>query len=217
MFDVTLTFDNGPDPEATPYVLDLLKERGIPSTFFVVGSQFDLPGAADLCARAHREGHWIGNHTFSHSVPLGESSDPVLPQAEIGRLHDIIAPYVAGRPKLFRPHGRMGAIGPHLLSTHARDYLVENAYTCVIWNSLPRDWENRDNWDAIALNQCLSQDWSVVVVHDHRLGAVTRLPHFIDLIQQHGGRFRQDFPGSCTPIIEGRPGAGLEQIVGSAL
>lgn len=215
MFDVTLTFDNGPDPNVTPWVLELLKQRGIAASFFVVGTQLENPLALQACSRARAEGHWIGNHTYTHSIPLGERPGPETPHEEIGRLQDLIAPYVVDAPKLFRPFGRKGAIGRHLLSPAVRDYLIEHRFTCVLWNALPRDWENREGWDAVALDQCTSQPWSVVVVHDFPFGnAIDRLPHFLDAVLESGGRFRQDFPESCTPIRDGRVVGPLDGLVG---
>ena len=71
--EVTLTFDNGPDPEATPHVLDVLAARDLKATFFVVGER--LAAARHLAERAHAEGHWIGNHTWTHRAPFGELED----------------------------------------------------------------------------------------------------------------------------------------------
>ena len=85
MFDLTLTFDNGPEPDVTPRVLDTLRERGIKTTFFVIGEKLGDPECRRLAARAHDEGHWIGNHTFTHSVPLGQQRDRDAAQHEIGR------------------------------------------------------------------------------------------------------------------------------------
>ena len=85
MFDLTLTFDNGPEPGVTPRVLDILRERGIKTTFFVIGEKLGDPERRRLAARAHGEGHWIGNHTFTHTVPLGQQHDPETAQNEIGR------------------------------------------------------------------------------------------------------------------------------------
>jgi peptidoglycan-N-acetylglucosamine deacetylase len=75
MFDLTLTFDNGPDPETTPFVLDVLARRSLRTTFFVVGHKLSTLEGRRLARRAHEEGHWIGNHTWSHSVPLGLLED----------------------------------------------------------------------------------------------------------------------------------------------
>ena len=57
MFDLTLTFDNGPDPDVTPRVLDILGARGIKTTFFVIGEKLADPARHGLARHAHREGH----------------------------------------------------------------------------------------------------------------------------------------------------------------
>src|ERR1700752_5263230 len=61
VFDLTLSFDNGPEPGVTPLVLDVLAERGIRTTFFVIGEKLSDGERRKLAARAHDEGHWIGN------------------------------------------------------------------------------------------------------------------------------------------------------------
>ena len=70
MFDVTLTFDNGPEPSVTPRVLDVLARRGVRTTFFVIGNKLLTRDARACTERAHAEGHWIGNHTWTHTRPL---------------------------------------------------------------------------------------------------------------------------------------------------
>ena len=90
MFDLTLSFDNGPEPDVTPHVLDTLASRGIKATFFVIGEKLLDPERRRLAARAHHEGHWIGNHTFTHSVPLGQQRDPDSAEHEIGRTQGLI-------------------------------------------------------------------------------------------------------------------------------
>src|SRR5262249_25918756 len=73
---VTLTFDNGPTHEVTPRVLDVLRDRGVRSTFFVVGEQLRAPGATAIARRAATEGHWIGNHTLIALDPAGRARGP---------------------------------------------------------------------------------------------------------------------------------------------
>jgi peptidoglycan/xylan/chitin deacetylase (PgdA/CDA1 family) len=90
VFDLTLSFDNGPEPEVTPRVLDILAGRGIKATFFVIGEKLADPERRLLSARAHDEGHWIGNHTYTHSVPLGLQHDPDAAQHEIARSQRLI-------------------------------------------------------------------------------------------------------------------------------
>ena len=107
MFDLTLTFDNGPEPGVTPRVLDILRERGIKTTFFVIGEKLGDPERRRLAARAHDEGHWIGNHTFTHTVPLGQQHDPETAQNEIGRTQAAIGD-LAHPKRWFRPFGGGG-------------------------------------------------------------------------------------------------------------
>src|SRR5215211_6413598 len=126
MFDVSLTFDNGPDASVTPAVLNALARRNIRSTFFVVGEKLADPQLHSLAARAHEEGHWIGNHTFSHSVPLGRQSGDVA-EREIGRTEALIGA-LAHPDKLFRPYGGGGALDRGLLNASVVTYLTEGHY-----------------------------------------------------------------------------------------
>ena len=80
---VTLTFDNGPTPGITERVLEILERQGIRSTFFVIGRNLAAPEAASLARQAHAAGHWIGNHTFSHSVALGDRPEADFAEHEI--------------------------------------------------------------------------------------------------------------------------------------
>ena len=80
MKKVTLTFDNGPDPSGTTaFVLEELARRRILASFFVIGRQLARPGARALAERARDEGHWIGNHTLTHSIMFGDSDDDAPP------------------------------------------------------------------------------------------------------------------------------------------
>jgi peptidoglycan/xylan/chitin deacetylase (PgdA/CDA1 family) len=81
MTTITLSFDNGPDPDVTPDVLATLRRRDIKATFFVLGDK--LRDRRKLSEQAHAEGHWVGNHTYNHIVPLGLSAEPGIASAEI--------------------------------------------------------------------------------------------------------------------------------------
>ena len=199
---ITLTFDNGPDPAATPRVLDVLSAADIKATFFVLGSKLADKKRRALAKRAHAEGHWIGNHTWSHEEPLGTLKDASRAVSEIVETQALIDE-LAHPDRLFRPFGGGGAIGPHLLSPGAVDVLKKEKMTCVLWNAIPRDWEDPRGWAETALAQCLAQDWTLLVLHDLPTGAMGRLKIFIDRIRDHGGVFRQDFPAACVPLLRG--------------
>lgn len=203
MFDLTLTFDNGPEPEVTPRVLDILRERGIQTTFFVIGEKLADPARRALAARARDEGHWIGNHTFTHTVPLGEQSDPQTAEHEIGRTQGLLGE-LAHEKCWFRPFGGGGNLDARLLKPSVVRYLAGNAFSCVLWNAIPRDWADPDGWVTRALDQCRTQAWTLMVLHDLPTGAMAHLERFLDRAGEAGARFHQDFPPDCVPIREGR-------------
>lgn len=202
---VTLTFDNGPDVETTPHVLDVLADRGVAATFFVVGERLEDPERRALAERAHDEGHWIGNHTLTHSEPLGRRPDRAYAETEIGRTQELIGA-LAHHDKLFRPFGDGGRLTTDLLSPAAVDLLETEGYTCVLWNCVPRDWEHPFAWVDTALHDCALLDHTVVVIHDLPTGAMAHLDRFIDGVRDAGGHFVQDFPDEVLPIKWGHPG-----------
>jgi len=75
--------------------------------------------------------------------------------------------------------------------------------TCVLWNAVPRDWEDPRGWAETALAQCLLQPWTLPVLHDLPTGAMGRLKIFIDRLRDHGAVFRQDFAPDCVPLRRG--------------
>lgn len=201
MFDLTLSFDNGPDPQATPAVLDVLARRGVKTTFFVIGHKVADPERRRLVERARTEGHWIGNHSWTHSVPFGERSDAGLAEAEIGRTQEAIGA-LAHDHKFFRPFGG-GNLDRRLLNAEVVDFLQAGRFTCVLWNAIPRDWDDPENWVERALSQCAAQPWTLMVLHDIASGAMRHLDRFLGAAAQSGARFRQDFPPDCLPIVQG--------------
>jgi peptidoglycan/xylan/chitin deacetylase (PgdA/CDA1 family) len=200
VFDLTLSFDNGPTT-ATPVVLDLLKAFGIQTTFFVTGRQMAIPAMRLHAERASGEGHWIGNHTFSHSRSLGAIPDPGQAIAEIADAQAHIGA-LAHPDRLFRPYANSAVLDRRVFSRASLEYLRENAYTVVLWNAVPRDWLNRD-WMQTALDQCLAQPWTLMVLHDDFTRALPALERFLPAAKAAGARFRQDFPPACVPMRRG--------------
>ena len=83
---IAMTFDDGPEPKLTPKLLDILKEKGIKATFFVVGQ--NAAAYPEILKRAVAEGHEIANHSWSHPN-FGKMSDPAVNQ-ELQKTHDAI-------------------------------------------------------------------------------------------------------------------------------
>jgi peptidoglycan-N-acetylglucosamine deacetylase len=214
---VALTFDNGPT-EVTGRVLDILRDRQLRAGFFVVGSRLDAPGGRALAQRAHAEGHWIGNHTMHHATPLGEHRNPRYGIDEIEDAQALLdAAELTSDDRFFRPFGRQGRIGPHLLSEPARDHLVQGRYTMVLWNNVPRDWEGDASWVDRALADTETVDshdgTSVVVLHDLPTGGMNHLDTFLDRLDQGGHQVTTTLPRSCVPIRRGLIDGDIERYV----
>lgn len=97
---VALTFDDGPDPQRTPAVLDLLARQGVRATFFVVGARAEAH--PELVRRMATEGHVVGNHSYTHSwrFPL-RSLDRTM--EELCRTGEVLHRITGRQPRLFRP------------------------------------------------------------------------------------------------------------------
>src|SRR5690606_22794328 len=136
----------------------------------------------------HAEGHWLGNHTWWHGVPLGHQTGPDVALGEAERLQALIGPLAHPR-KFCRPFGAGGLLAPRLFRSEVIDYLSREQFTCVLWNSIPRDWADPEGWPETALQQCRAQAKSLVVVHDAANGAMAHLDRFILAVREQGGRF----------------------------
>lgn len=212
---LTFSFDNGPVPGATDKVLDFLAEHAIQANFFVVGERLRTAEGRKLAERAHTEGHWIGNHTLTHGEPLGVDGSRERVEREIGETQRLLGDLAHPR-KFFRPNGK-GSLGPHLLSRAALDYLIEQRFTLVTWNNVPRDWEEpKTAWVGKALATLSERPWSLLVLHDeHIAGMMPTLIEFYRRITAMGVEIVQDFPASCVPIRQGEIVAPLDDLVAS--
>jgi peptidoglycan/xylan/chitin deacetylase (PgdA/CDA1 family) len=149
---VALTFDDGPHPDHTPELLDILGRYGAHATFFMVGEEASK--YPDLVRRVAMAGHAIGNHSWDHpSFPLIRGSER---RAQIRACSDALAPY--GK-KLFRPpYGNQNAM--------SRFDALRLGYQVVTWNVVAQDWLN-DNAETIANRiEGSIQNGSVVLFHD---------------------------------------------------
>jgi peptidoglycan/xylan/chitin deacetylase (PgdA/CDA1 family) len=210
---LTFTFDNGPAPGATEKIFDFLATHSIKSTLFVTGACLRDPQARRLAERARAEGHWIGNHTLSHGIPLGLDGPRARVEREIGEMQHLLGD-LAHPLKLFRPNGN-GRLGPHVLSRAALSYLIENKYTVVTWNNAPGDWkEPHRAWIEPALATLAATEWSVLVLHDEFIGRMMdTLSTFYDRAMRMGIEIRQDFPPVCLPIRQGEVVGDVTELV----
>nr|WP_314076060.1 polysaccharide deacetylase family protein [uncultured Roseococcus sp.] len=202
MQPICLTFDNGPEPDVTPGVLDVLARRRLAATFFVVGEKLRAPAGRALAERARAEGHRLGNHTLTHGAPLGRRSAAEAVQeisetdALLGALH--------GPDRLFRPNGGGGALGAHLLNAAARQYLEAHGHTVVLWNAVPGDFREPEAWPDIAHAMIAKAAEPVLLVlHDLPNGAMRHLDRFLGQLIDAGAVFVQKPPEACVPLYRG--------------
>jgi len=97
-----------------------------------------------------------------------------------------------------------GALERRCLNRTAVDHLIAEKYTCVLWNSVPRDWADPRGWVDRALADTRNQPHTVVVLHDLPTGAMERLPRFLDELDDSGLEVTTDLPDDCVPIVRGR-------------
>ncbi len=157
---VALTFDDGPDPERTPALLDTLAELGVPATFFFVGAR--VHEHPELAARALREGHELGNHTYSHRyLPLarGRSVDGELDATDraIARATGIV-------PTLARPP--YGGRSPWNVRAVRRA-----GKRLVLWDVNSFDWKGAPAAEVVTRVLEQVQPGSIVLLHDDRRSA----------------------------------------------
>lgn len=212
MAKLSLSFDNGPFPDVTPHVLDALAAAQAIATFFVCGKEAADPARRPLLEAIRAAGHRIGNHTQSHRIELGATRDPDAPRREIEEAQAALAGF-ADPDKLFRPYGAGGVLSPRLLSAGAVSHLCDGGYTCVLWNSVPRDWEDPRGWPARALADLRAQDWTLLVLHDIPSGAMRALPDFLARARDAGVELAADLPPACVPIVRGRVVGALDGLV----
>jgi cellulose synthase/poly-beta-1,6-N-acetylglucosamine synthase-like glycosyltransferase/peptidoglycan/xylan/chitin deacetylase (PgdA/CDA1 family) len=187
---IVLTFDDGPDDTYTSEILDILKARRVPATFFLIGKNvLKAPGIAQ---RMIAEGHEIGSHTFFH--PNIEFISELREKLELNTLQRLIVSITGHSTMLFRsPYGR--GSGP-LTSAEAQplQLLDQSGYLVAGGNVIPTDWLNSkpDAIVASAIAQLAPTGGNVIVLHDgggDRSATVAALPLLIAELQAKGYRF----------------------------
>jgi peptidoglycan/xylan/chitin deacetylase (PgdA/CDA1 family) len=179
---VALTFDDGPTPEVTRKVLDVLRAKGVRATFFFVGRQVETN--PDLARLVRNEGHVIGNHTYSHPL-LFCFLTPGQLRRELTRGQDAIRQATGVTPRLFR--SPVGLRHPLLASA-----LVRMGLDFVLWSV--RTYDTRSPGVESLRQRILDHvhPGAIVLLHDRRgRGAsamLEALPDVIDQLRARGYR-----------------------------
>lgn len=175
---VSLTFDDGPDPEWTPRVLDILGRESVRAVFFMTGRK--IRGNEGVVRRVSGEGHIAGNHGFSH-IPLAfRRQDRVL--EEIRRTDSEIGNATGLRPALFRPP--YGRFDPRF-----RAWMRDTGRTLVMWSLMPGDFLAVTPEALVDAVRKRLTGGAVIVLHDgheRSAGMVQALPGILSAIREAG-------------------------------
>jgi cellulose synthase/poly-beta-1,6-N-acetylglucosamine synthase-like glycosyltransferase/peptidoglycan/xylan/chitin deacetylase (PgdA/CDA1 family)/spore germination protein YaaH len=191
---VALTFDDGPDGRWTPKILDILKEKKAPATFFVIGKNMShFPG---LVAREVREGHDVGNHTWTHpdigAVPAAQTA------VELSATQRLFETITGRSMRLFRPP-YFGDAEPSTPTEVSRALVGQTqGYLTVGLRIDPDDWYNPDASTparivatSLARLKDTNRPGQVILLHDSggdRSRTVEALPALIDALRANGYR-----------------------------
>ncbi len=196
---VAITFDDGPDPEWTPKILDVLKREQAPAAFFLIGIQADK--FSDVTKRIYREGHEIGNHTFTHP-DISNISRGFMRAVELNLTEQLFASLLGMRTILFRPPYSIDAEPDTEDQVRPLETTQDMGYITVGDKIDPNDWRDnpRRSADQIAadvlahLPPCAANDTrcgNIILMHDgggDREQTVLALPMIIAGVREKGLR-----------------------------
>ncbi|MGN0210170.1 MAG: polysaccharide deacetylase family protein [Muribaculaceae bacterium] len=172
---VYLTFDDGPIPEQTPWVLDLLDRYGIRATFFMVGD--NVRRHPELLDEVRRRGHSVGNHTMHHLQGMKVTSRRYM--------RDITEADALIDTTLFRP--------PHGIMRWAQAKAIKDHYNIIMYDLVTRDYSRKLNPEQVLNNvKRFARNGSIIVFHDSIKAAPNMrvaLPKAIEWLLSQGYEF----------------------------
>jgi peptidoglycan-N-acetylglucosamine deacetylase len=174
-----MTFDDGPSPETTPRLLDILKQRNIKATFFMIGQNAEHNPA--IVQRILAEGHEIGNHSWTHPQ-LSKLSDERVTE-EINQTQAAIKNACGYTPVLLRP--------PYGAITARQKQWIEQQFglSVIIWSVDPFDWKRPG---ASVIEQRIlagARPGAIILSHDIHKQTVDAMPATLDALAAKGFKF----------------------------
>lgn len=172
---VYLTFDDGPVPEVTPWVLDTLDKYGVKATFFMVGD--NVARNPQLFEEIKRRGHCYGNHTMNHLQGMKTTRDDYM--HNIDQANELID------STLFRP--------PHGLMKWSQARAIKERYNIIMYDLVTRDYSRNLNGDEVLANvRRYARNGSIIVFHDSLKAEKNlryALPRAIEWLKEQGYEF----------------------------
>ena len=173
---VYITFDDGPIPESTPFILQTLAEFGVRATFFMVGD--NVRKYPELYKQIVAAGHQVGNHTYHHLGGFKHLTKTYIDDVE--RANDLIGSH------LFRP--------PHGCMTHTEFLWLKRKYRIVMWDLVTRDYSKWLTADEVYDNvRKYARNGSIITFHDslRSIGKLRMaLPRSLQWLKDQGFEFK---------------------------
>ncbi len=172
---IALTFDDGPHPQYTPRILDILQKQGVRATFFVVGKLAEEH--PDLLRRQAEAGHSIGNHTYHHvnltRIPVADVA------AEIKACGEVIRSITGKTPHLFRPPG-----GDY--DKNVAEVAEAPGYWIVLWTDDPGDYASPPERELRQKLFSRLGNGGIILLHDGVAETIGLLPELIQYLKAQG-------------------------------
>ena len=205
---VALTFDDGPHPDLTPRLLDILRQQGVRATFYVIGRNVET--YPDIARRIVAEGHEIANHSWSH--PALTSIGAGRLNSEIANTSQVIQRVTGRRPTNMRPP--YGAINDRVRASILRDHGLD----VIMWSVDPLDWKRPG---AEVVRRRLVEGATpggILLAHDIHPGTIEAMPGTIQDLKAKGYGFAtvsqllalQESKLAASPAQKPQPAAGDE-------
>lgn len=176
---IALTFDDGPHPTNTPRLLDLLRQRNVKATFYVIAT--NVKRYPDIMRRMVAEGHEVANHTVTHGN-LAKMSDEGVRQ-ELRGCHEAIIAATGVAPKTMRPP--YGAITSAQKSWIRREF----GYPTILWSVDPEDWKKPGS--SVVTSRLVSgaTPGGILLAHDIHAPTIDAMPSTVDQLLGKGIQF----------------------------
>lgn len=187
--EIALTFDDGPDEDFTPTILDILKENKVKATFFVTG--VNIEKNIPILERIYNEGHEIGNHTFTH--PDLEITSKDRERVELRSTRLLLESILNHSTLLFRPPYNTDAEPQDVNQIRPLSIAKDEGYLTIASSIDPNDWQIGVKADSICARVIAQQNrGNILLMHDgggNRTQTLLALPRIIDYYRQHGYKF----------------------------
>lgn len=176
---ISITFDDGPNPNTTPKILDILKENQIKACFFCIGKNAEIN--SELIKRIDNEGHIIGNHTYSHSSNFDLFSSSKM-KKEIINTTSIINGIINKEVQYFRPP--FGVTNPNLAKALKKTNLIS-----IGWSLRSLDTTSKGNITKTIKRLEKIKAGDIVLLHDNITEAPEILEKFITIVKSKDLKF----------------------------